>query len=63
MFGQLSSDSEAIIKHITELVYFMRGAISYDDMLMYRTYAERTIIGNFIQKRMEVEAKSPHPVY
>ena len=47
---------------VVELVYFMRGAISYDDM-MFRTAGERDIINEFLEKRMETEKNNPSPVY
>lgn len=40
----------------------MRGAISYNEM-MDMTMAEKQIVGDFIEKRLEVERKSPFPVY
>lgn len=63
MFSQLSSDVQQIINHIIELTYFMRGSISYDSLLMERTFVERQLIAEFLHKRMEIESKSPHPVY
>ena len=47
---------------VVELVYFMRGSISYDDM-MFRTAGERDIINEFLEKRMETEKNNPSPVY
>jgi hypothetical protein len=62
MFGSLRRDIEAIIDEVIQLSYFMRGAISYEE-LMFRTPGERQRIGRFIEKRLESESKSMHPVY
>lgn len=51
-----------IVDSVIELVYFMRGSISYDEM-MVRTHAERSRMAHFLRERMESEAKKPHPVY
>jgi hypothetical protein len=51
-----------LIESIVELVYFMRGAIGYEEMML-RTPAERDLIRNFITKRLESQKDSPYPVY
>lgn len=40
----------------------MRGAISYTEM-MNMTLAEKQVVADFIEKRLENEKKSPFPVY
>lgn len=40
----------------------MRGAVSYTEA-MHMSFAERSIIESFIEKRLEAEKKSPHPIY
>jgi len=62
MFKTLKGEAERLIEECIELAYFMRGAISYDDML-WRTPGERHVIGRFVEKRLEQESKSPYPVY
>lgn len=62
MFARLQRDARAIIKSTVEVVYFMRGAIQYDDM-MYRTAGERDIIHEFLEERMEKEKDNPYPNY
>lgn len=62
MFGRLSSEATAFLDHLVELVYFMRGGVTYEEMLR-RTPGERQIISEFINRRLESEKKSPHPVY
>ena len=61
MFGQLQRDTEATLHRIIELVYFMRGSVSYEEMLR-RTYGERQRMGDFIERRIEVESKRPFPM-
>ena len=43
-------------------VYFMRGSIQYEDMML-RTPAERQIFEEFISERLEIEKDSPFPNY
>ena len=40
----------------------MRGSISYDS-LMLKTYVERQMMSDFIEKRLEKEGKRLNPVY
>jgi hypothetical protein len=58
----MQRDVEGLIDGIISLVYYMRGAISYEDMMM-RTPGERDRISRFLDKRFEAEKKNPHPVY
>lgn len=51
-----------IIKSVIQLVYFMRGSISYNDM-MNMSFAERQMINDFISERLEQESKRMNPVY
>ncbi len=62
MFSRLGNEASNIVKHITELVYFMRGSVGYEEM-MRRTPGERQIFEDFINKRLESEKKNPHPTY
>lgn len=62
MFANFAAESRALIKSIVELVYFMRGSISYDDM-MHRTAVERQIFSEFIDSRLEQEKKKMNPIY
>jgi hypothetical protein len=62
MFSRLQRDGELMLKSIIQLVYFMRGAISYNDMLEM-TYHERSMVKEFIEAHLESQSKSPHPVY
>jgi len=62
MFELLNMSSNALIREVIELVYFMRGSIQYEDM-MYRTPGERDLISKFIAERLKSQEKSPAPVY
>lgn len=62
MFDRLQGDARNIVNSIIEMVYFMRGSISYEEM-MRRTPGERQLINDFLNRRIESEKKSPHPVY
>lgn len=62
MFDRLQEEAKSIVEHIIELVYFMRGAIGYEEMMM-RTPGERQLVEKFINERLEIEKKNPHPVY
>ena len=62
MFKSLQCDAEMVIDGVIELCYFMRGAVSYEEM-MKRTNGERQRIGAFIEKRLKSEAKKPNPQY
>jgi hypothetical protein len=57
MFRSLQADAETLINSVIELVYFMRGAIQYEEMMM-RTPGERQLIQKFLQKRIETEIKT-----
>ncbi len=50
-----------IVDEAVELVYFMRGAIQYFDM-METTFHERQRISNFIEKRLKDEGSKPPTV-
>jgi hypothetical protein len=62
MFARLSQEASSIVKHIIELVYFMRGGVTYEEM-MRRTPGERHLIEEFLNARLEAEKKNPHPTY
>lgn len=62
MFEQMRSDTKKLLKEVIQLVYFMRGAIQYESM-MNMTYAERQLIREFIEKRLEDESKKLYQIY
>lgn len=62
MFQRLRKESRDLIKHVIELVYFMRGAIQYESM-MEMTPGERDMIAEFIKVRLEDQKGNPYKVY
>ena len=62
MVADLEGQSKKIKQHCIELAYFMRGAIQYQDFYDL-TPEERKLIGEFLERRMEIEGKRQHPVY
>jgi len=62
MFIKMRSEVRSLISHVIQLVYFMRGGIQYDDMML-RTPAERQLFEEFISERFEIEKDNPFPNY
>lgn len=62
MFSGLERDTNTLIQGVIELCYFMRGAISYEEMMM-RTPGERQRIRDFLKSRLEAEGKKLNPNY
>ena len=62
MFERLNNEAVAIIDGIIGLCYWMRGSMSYEE-LMRRTPGERQRINAFLEHRLEQESKSPFPNY
>jgi hypothetical protein len=58
----MKRESRQLIKGIIQLVYFMRGSIQYHDM-MNLSYAERDMVNDFINQRLEQEGKKMYPNY
>jgi len=63
MFLVLQDEATMLIKNIIEMAYFMRGAMTYESILLTMSFAERQLVSDFVKARLEQEAKSPHPVY
>lgn len=62
MMARLQGEVRTTIKNIVQLVWFMRGAISYHEMLIM-THAEREIVKEWIEEHLETQKKSMNPVY
>lgn len=62
MIIEFRTEIRSLLKDIVSLVYFMRGAIQYSDMLQL-TPGERGIIRDFLAERLEDEREKQHPVY
>lgn len=58
----LENSNRELIKSISVLAYFMRGGITYDD-LMWKTPVERQIIEEVVEERLKAESKKPFPLY
>lgn len=52
----MQRDATALVDSVVALSYWMRGAITYDQ-LMEKTPGERDRIATFIEKRLEQESK------
>ena len=62
MFARLQRESKQLIDSVVTLIYFMRGSLSYTEA-MNMSQSERTIVSSFVEKRLDAEKNSPHPVY
>jgi hypothetical protein len=62
MFRDMENSRTNIIDKIISLVYFMRGSISYPEM-MTLSYYERQAISLFLERRLEQEENKTNPVY
>lgn len=62
MFQRLQKEGEDIISSVIELSWYSRGSIPYKDM-MEMTYAERTLVREFIDRRMETIKDHRYPIY
>ena len=62
MMDRYNHQVERLLDGVLSLCYFMRGGITYDEMLN-TTVGERARIEKFVSKRLEAESKKIHPVY
>lgn len=62
MFDRMNNERRRIMTNIVTLVYFMRGAIQYNDMYEM-TKVEREAVNEFIEERLEKESKKVNPQY
>ena len=62
MIQQMKNEGQAVIESCISIAYFMRGAIQYDEVLM-RCNAERQLMLEFLNNRMEIESKRSNPIY
>ncbi len=63
MYKMLNGETRAILHSVVQLAYFMRGAMTYNQILYTMSYVEREIAFDYVNSRLEIESKSPHPVY
>lgn len=59
---KLGVEIKRLVKTAFEISYWSRGAWSYHSVLGM-SQAEREIATEFINERLKVASKSPHPVY
>jgi hypothetical protein len=62
MINLMAKDVRSLLNLAIEIAYFSRGSIGYYDVLKM-TPLERDLAVSFINKRLEIAAKSPFPVY
>lgn len=62
MFNRMERECKNLIKSIIQLVYFMRGSVSYSEMMNMSPF-ERQLINEFIETRLETESKKVYPIY
>lgn len=62
MFDQMNTERKNLLTTIVRLVYFMRGAIQYQDMFEMSP-VERDAVAEFIEKRLEAEANKAFQNY
>lgn len=62
MFERLDRERRLILENIIQLVYFMRGAIQYHDMLNM-SQIERQAVAMFLEKRLDAEKEKMYPNY
>ena len=62
MMTTFKTEIGILIDNIISLVYFMRGAISYNDMLL-KTPGERDRIASFLEKRLDQASNQMYPIY
>ena len=62
VINSLGIDVRNLLKAAIQISYYSRGAWSYDSVLNMPPLV-RDIAVDFINERLEIAAKSPHPVY
>lgn len=62
MINSLALDTRTLLKAAFEISYFSRGAWQYESVLQMSPL-ERDLAVEFINKRLDVAAKSQAPVY
>lgn len=56
------ADNNALLTSLLEMIYFYRGAISYDRALLMSP-AEREVAMKVVNKRLESASKMANPVF
>lgn len=62
MINQLGVETRRLLEQAVEIAWFSRGSIQYESVLQMSP-VERDIVVEFINKRLDSQAKSTFPVY
>lgn len=63
MFSRFQRDSELLMENVISLIYFMRGAVSFEEMMCQVTPGIRQQMSDFIDKRLDAERKKMFAIY
>lgn len=63
MYQKLNGEVKSILNTLNQLIYFMRGAVSYEYALYGLSYVEREMMLDYISQRLESESKNMYPNY
>ena len=59
--NQLGAETRSILRSATELVYYMRGGLTYTEV-MNMSAGEREVVANFVNKAMKNAKDDPRTV-
>lgn len=62
MINSLALDVRSLLKQAIEIAWYSRGSIQYETALAMSPL-ERDIAIEFVNNRLELQKKSPNPVY
>lgn len=62
VINSMGLDTRNLLKTVRDISYYGRGAWPYDTV-MQMSPLERDLCVEFINQRLELAAKSPHPVF
>lgn len=62
LIARMGKEIRQLIRSAVELSYYSRGAWRYHDVLTM-SQSEREIIADFVNERLQIASKSPHPIY
>jgi hypothetical protein len=62
MINSLALDVRSLLKQAVEIAWYSRGSIQYETALAMSPL-ERDIAIEFVNNRLELQKKSPNPVY
>jgi hypothetical protein len=58
----LSNGMRSHIRQCMELIYYMRGSVSYEEV-MFMSVPEREIMADFVNQRLKEASKMSNPVF